>query len=532
MCIHECTMMEIDLGDTELQNNILKFRYSINYKYVGAISNSFDRFYVVTKFELPKVQDLKFDTIPYDKGCNHLEKAKSKGGYNIGMIEEIKQYCVKIALHIDYYRKQIEHYNQTTSYILRNEIALILPTFTNRDRQMRGIITSLVTGFIGLVYEGISSFLHHRRQIALQKAVHVHLEDSMVMYGVYNSDTLETLINTVHKVHNKTTWNERLFSGQINVWYHYYLRSRGVNQYVVNSVLFLTTVREKYVKMYERFLNQLKQYAQAIRVYSKGCLPVSLLSPSKLNIILQKVREAVQIKNRDYNLVIKRLYLYYDMKLATFGINDQRNLIIQFPVFVHPHNQQHLMLYQLETVPVPIVGENEKAQSYTYLQVMSHYIALNSETYISLRIQELETCKRIGCEFYCEELFVVKHKTQYSCESTIYFDLGADIIKENCEFQYYFNKTDVKPSVLDGGHEIILANWPNTKCVTCNDNHNYPIKIPSHLYVLLKRTVLCNCDIHAENHFLLEQNNSINRMNINQINLIRITIYVHSLIIL
>ena len=215
---------------------------------------------------------------------------------------------------------------------------MILPAFKNRDRQKRGIITSLVTGFIGLAYEGISSFLHHRRQKALQKAVHVmenkvdiqhnkifHLEDSMVMYGVYNSDTLEDLLNTVHKLHNKTTWNERLFSGQIIDWYHYYLTSRGVNQYVVNSVLFLTTVREKYVKMYERFLNQLKQYAQAIRVLSKGYLPISLLSPSKLNIILQKAREAVQIKNRDYDLVIKRLYLYYDMKLVTSGIDDQRN---------------------------------------------------------------------------------------------------------------------------------------------------------------------------------------------------------------
>ena len=223
-----------------------------------------------------------------------------------------------------------------------------------------------------------------------------------------------------------------------------------------------------------------------IRVLSKGYLPITLLSPSKLNVILQKVREAVQIKNRDYNVVIKRLYLYYDIKLVTFGTDDQRNLIVQFPVFVHPHNQQHLMLYQLETVPVPIMDENEKAQSYMHLQVRKPYIALNSETYITLRIQELETCKRIGYEFYCEELFVVKHKTQYNCESAIYFDLSADIIKENCEFHYYFNKADVKPSVLDGGHEIILANWPNTKYVTCNDNHNYPIKIPSHPYPIKK----------------------------------------------
>ena len=140
--------------------------------------------------------------------------------------------------------------------------------------------------------------------------------------------------------------------------------------------------------MYERFLNQLKQYAQAIKVLSKGYLPITLLSPSKLNIILQKVKEAVQIKNRDYDLVIKRLYLYYYMKFVTFGIDDQRNLIIQFPVFVHLHNQQHLILYQLETVLVPIVDKNEKAQSYTFLQVRKPYIALNSETYISLRIQE------------------------------------------------------------------------------------------------------------------------------------------------
>ena len=133
----------------------------------------------------------------------------------------------------------------------------------------------------------------------------------------------------------------------------------------------------------------------------------------------------------------------------------------------------------METVPDPIIDENEQTQSHTYLQVRKPCIALNSETYISLRMQELETCKKIGYEFYCEDLFVVRHNTQHSCESVIYFDLGADVIKENCEFQYYFNKTDVKPSVLHDGHEIILANWGNTKYVICNDNHNFPIRIQS-----------------------------------------------------
>ena len=57
MCVHGCTRMEMNLGEIEieLQNKILKFGYGINNKYVGMIVHSFDRFYVVTKFELPKV---------------------------------------------------------------------------------------------------------------------------------------------------------------------------------------------------------------------------------------------------------------------------------------------------------------------------------------------------------------------------------------------------------------------------------------------------------------------------------------------
>ena len=63
---------------------------------------------------------------------------------------------------------------------------------------------------------------------------------------------------------------------------------------------------------------------------------------------------------------------------------------------------------------------------------------------------------------------------------------------------------DVKLAVLDGGHEIVFANWPNNKHVICNDNNNIPIKTPSHLYVSITRTVFCNCRIEVEDNFVLE----------------------------
>ena len=54
-------------------------------------------------------------------------------------------------------------------------------------------------------------------------------------------------------------------------------------------------------------------------------------------------------------------------------------------------------------------------------------------------------CTKIGYEFYCKELFIVRNKSKYSCESVIYFYLGFDIIKENCNFAYYFNNIGPEP---------------------------------------------------------------------------------------
>ena len=157
--------------------------------------------------------------------------------------------------------------------------------------------------------------------------------------------------------------------------------------------------------MYEKFIIELKSYSKAIRILSKQYLPITLMPPSKLEAILKQVKIALSKTNKDYDLVLTRLYLYYDMKTS-------------------------LTLYQIETVPVPVLDTNYQTQSYKQLKINKPYIALNEETYISLCPQELNTCKRIGYEYFCEELFVVKSKNRYSCASTIYFNLRSELLKK------------------------------------------------------------------------------------------------------
>ena len=136
----------------------------------------------------------------------------------------------------------------------------------------------------------------------------------------------------------------------------------------------------------EKFTNQLKMYANVIRVFFQG-LPLLL---NKLQEILNEVKKTIQITNPDYNIVIERLPLYYGMKLVTFGINKERNLIVQFPIFIQTYIQQQLILYQIEMVPVPIINLNKKAHLYTHLHVDRPYIALNSETIYFLKTSEIE----------------------------------------------------------------------------------------------------------------------------------------------
>ena len=254
---------------------------------------------------------------------------------------------------------------------MQNEINLILPTLNEPNRKKRFLSTVLGTvasKITGLPFEGISSFLHHKRHRTLNKAIKqinerqniehnkiYHLEDTMIMYSKYNSDTLTNLIDMVHRMHNLTSLKERLFVGRVNEWLKQQLtRYNDEDSYSITTLLFHRTINEKYFRMYERFLNELKTYSKAIHILSKGYLPITLILPSKLEVILQKVKTALAKTNKNYDLVLNRLYLYYDMKLVTFGIDQDKNLIIQFPVFVAPYTQARLTLYQIETVPVPI----------------------------------------------------------------------------------------------------------------------------------------------------------------------------------
>ena len=111
-----------------LKKNVLNFRHGANFKYEGMLTHSFDRFYVVAKYEIPKVEHLQFATFSFDLTCNHLNI--SKKSYLLRYI----RHCRRIAPYVKFYKQQIDYYNQTAYNLLQNEIGLIFPNLNNRKK--------------------------------------------------------------------------------------------------------------------------------------------------------------------------------------------------------------------------------------------------------------------------------------------------------------------------------------------------------------------------------------------------------------
>ena len=172
ICEYGCSTID---SMPELKRNILNFGYGVNFKYEGILSHSFDRIYVVAKFELPKVEDLRCTAVDFDSRCSYLT---SSGTIRNSHFPKLLKYCLKMVPYMEFYKRQIEYYNHTPYEILTNEIGPILPTFPADKRPKKGAILASVLGgitsrIIGLAYKGTSSFLHHKRHKALNKAVKV-----------------------------------------------------------------------------------------------------------------------------------------------------------------------------------------------------------------------------------------------------------------------------------------------------------------------------------------------------------------------
>ena len=549
----------------DLYKNQLHFGYGINYKYNGKLYHNLDRVWVVHRVVIPKLEDLeKLPDFADELNCTphpmrtfmgkslirkvlaqricqlaapQLESLRQQAHYLKGRVMNLVKDDLYHALHslhpvshFEYKRKHKRALTPTPGSLLANE-SLTNYTLTsnipnediprNRSKRIIGAIASAALPAIGklatLAVEELGAYLQRKRNKALKVALQEmdskmgismneikQLEKDFLLYGEFDINSTKSIIKLLDSLDDRTSYLEEVLEMTMKEWTdRFFDMDEGSVMYTHMMHLYIGNLREKYIRLYEALHTELRLLLRSIAILSKGYLPPQLFPPTTLVEISQKAINMIKTKNPDYILALPHITDYYDMRLVTFGLDDQGKLVICFPIFIKEYQKEPMTLYQIETVKVPITDANKAADSYTEIAISKPYLASNREYYIQLVTPELVMCKKIRGTFYCEELFLVKHKTKLSCESAIFYNLTRDVILANCNFKYYYNTT-VLPSVLDGGSHILLANMMNPKRLICSYDQGLAKPLPTSSYALVSRDILCYCHLQIGLTYVLK----------------------------
>ena len=372
--------------------NRLNISYGINYKYNGQLNHNIDRVWVVTKIKIPSFKDIKFPNISFNPECKFLERLRDGKSNTNSQIQSVRQICRDSAPLVKLFQYKEDYKQRLIRKLLKEDLQLVL-----KGKKLRG-----------------------------KRSTHTHEVPQPIQPNVHNSThKMGRDLDSKATLSTSTNMESLLMGNNSLVTKEQFLHVNSIGRLLFANKLniYLTTVQETQLRLYDELERVLKVFLSAAETLSKGYLPASLFPPSVLHNITSSALAMVQKKNPDYVLTIKHVTEYYDMKMVTFGVNDGVELVVAFPVFVQDHTRESMTLYELETVKVPITDTNLAANSYTEVQTSKPYIAFNNDYYIQLHIPELRMCKQIWHTYYCEELFLVKHKSKHSCESAIYYNL-------------------------------------------------------------------------------------------------------------
>ena len=134
LCVLVCDTSAVSIMP-ELKQNVLRFGYRVNFRYEGILAHSFDRFYVVTRIEIPKVSDLNLTVFQFDYNCSHVAHIEKDTKFKIpSMIKDMfNVYCRNIIPYMYLYKHQVEYYEKMVYNILEKDIGMILSKFGSTE---------------------------------------------------------------------------------------------------------------------------------------------------------------------------------------------------------------------------------------------------------------------------------------------------------------------------------------------------------------------------------------------------------------
>ena len=243
-------------------------------------------------------------------------------------------------------------------------------------------------------------------------------------------------------------------------------------------------VLHKYLQYYINYQVTLDHFLTGLDSLGTGRLTFQVLDPTELTQFLDAIARQLHTERSSIALAFNHTYQYYAEPMVTFS-NTHDQLLVNIPVLLHLADQKDLALYSIDMVPMPFDTEtlNGKNDEFTFINNSYPYMAINQENYIPLDERQLRLCNKMGATYYCENSYVLRHRSEHTCESAIYYRTDPKTVIKHCRAMFA-SRQNFPPKVLDAGETMVLFNLPRPWILVCG-KHKRPREIQIATYKIL-----------------------------------------------
>ena len=258
---------------------------------------------------------------------------------------------------------------------------------------------------------------------------------------------------------------------------------------------------QKIHRQYIRYESALDDMLIGIENLNSGYLTHRILDSQVLTKYLEIIEDNLEDTAPEYEPVFTSIYQYYGNSLASFT-NTIDDLLLQLPILIKLKVLVPMLLFSIETVPVPLDAETYIGNKREYTQIIPEieYIALTDNNYVPLTQAQISLCAKIGCTYYCEYAHLLKKCTEHTCMSAIYYNQESKIKANQCKTIVTFDNTP-ESKILDASNILILLNLQKPWTIACKDVSRV-FEIEYSTYHILNRLELCECSLTAGNYLL------------------------------
>ena len=176
------------------------------------------------------------------------------------------------------------------------------------------------------------------------------------------------------------------------------------------------TQLSKYLDLFKEIKHQLQGFLQAVEMVGMNRLSTGLVSNEKMREMLDHVKQELSENYPNFEVVSDNEQDYYQMPLVS-AVYTQNMIVLQIPIYIKPITQKPLLMYKIKTIPVPyhinekMIDSTESNYTYTEIIDTAEMIAMSDETYVDVKLDDLDQCIKISTVYFCERLMLIKHRS-------------------------------------------------------------------------------------------------------------------------